>query len=142
MPELTTDDVARWMKAANSGDINRMMAEFADDATAYGVLGSGRYVGKQAIRTWLSGVLVSFPDLREELKTVVVRGNEALGVETMTGTHTGPIRTADGKEIPPTHRKFSWDLMVHLVADETGRIKSYRLYGNPLELFQQLGLGR
>jgi len=140
MPDLTTDDVRRWMKVASSGDIDRMLAEFADDATVYGVLSPGPYVGKHAIRAWLSGVLTSFPDLREDLKTVAVHGAEALAVETMTGTNTGPIRTPDGKEIPPTHRKFSWDLMVHLTADNNGRIKSYRLYGNPLDLFRQLGL--
>jgi len=142
MSPLTSDDVARWMKAANSGDLDQMMAEFAEDATALAVLGPGPAVGKPAIRAWLSGVLVAFPDLREEIQTLALRGNEALGVETMTGTHTGPIKTPDGREIAPTHRRFSWDLMVHFVADNHGRIKSYRLYGNPLELFQQLGLNR
>ena len=85
---------------------------------------------------------MAFPDLREEIKTFALHGNEALGVETMTGTHTAPIRTPDGSEIAPTHRKFSWDVMVHFVADDHGRIRSYRMYGNPLELFQQLGLAR
>ena len=95
MSALTSDDVARWMKAANSGDLDKMMAEFAEDATARAVLGPGPAVGKRAIRAWLSGVLVALPDLREEIKTLALHGNEALGVETMTDSHTGPIRTPE-----------------------------------------------
>jgi len=37
MSALTSDVVARWMKAANSGDLDKMMAEFAEDATARAV---------------------------------------------------------------------------------------------------------
>jgi hypothetical protein len=58
---------------------------------------------------------------------------------TFSGTHTGPLPTPDGGEIPATGRRLEADFVeVFVVAD--GLIRSDRIYYDQLEFMVQLGL--
>ncbi len=125
---------------ANSRNVDKIVEQYADDAT-FQVPGQDKPLkGKDAIRSFLKENYTAFPDWSMSAKTVAVSGNEVLVVDSVSGTHTGPLTGWDGKSIAPTHRKVVLEGMTHLVLNEGGKIKSFRVYGNPLALPQQLGL--
>jgi predicted ester cyclase len=55
------------------------------------------------------------------------------------GTHTGPLRSPDGMEIPGTGKRFDFPFAaIFRVVD--GKITSIRIYYDQIEVFTQLGL--
>ena len=61
-------------------------------------------------------------------------------LNTASATNKGPIRTPDGKTIPPTNRKFGGDeYAVLFQLNKAGKIQSVRVYGDSLTIFKQLG---
>ncbi len=140
MPELTEHEVKRLIEVSNSHDAERAIAEFADDATYELPLLPEPLKGKEAIRTFFSGGYTAFPDYHDEPTKILISGNEIVTFDTITGTHRGPFFGPDGKPVPATHRKISTTNVTHWVLDHNGKIKSLRIYGNPLEFYKQLGL--
>ena len=55
------------------------------------------------------------------------------------GTHTGPLRSPDGVEVPPAGKQFDFPF-VGIFRIQAGEISSIRIYYNQIELFTQLGL--
>jgi predicted ester cyclase len=55
------------------------------------------------------------------------------------GTHTGPLRSPEGVEIPPTGKKFDFPF-VGIFRVESRKIRSISIYYDQIELFTQLGL--
>jgi steroid delta-isomerase-like uncharacterized protein len=142
MPEVTESELKRLNEIVNSHDTDRAIAEFADDATYELPLLPEPLKGKEAIRTFISGVYTAFPDYHSEARKFLISGNEFITIETITGTQQGPFVGPDGKPAPATQRKVSVDQVTHMVLDQKGKIKSARIYGNPAEVYKQLGLLR
>jgi steroid delta-isomerase-like uncharacterized protein len=140
MAELTEHDARRFVELANSRDPDQLLQEFAEDGTFQNGSLLEPLKGKEAIRDFFRTGLSAFPDFHIEPKKIVVSGNEILQLDTQSGTHEGPFPGPDGKPIAPTHRKWSVEGMTHIVVDSDGKIRSLRGYGNPLELYKQLGL--
>jgi hypothetical protein len=63
-------------------------------------------------------------------------------VDSVRGTHEGALTSVDGKSAPATHRKFVQEQMTRVILNEKGKIQSLRSYGNPVELYRQLGLSQ
>jgi predicted ester cyclase len=80
----------------------------------------------------------AFPDNRAEILSILGEGNEAALEGRLTGTHTGPLRLATG-DIPATGRRVSL-LYALQITESGGRMVSYRLYFDRVELMTQLGL--
>ena len=55
------------------------------------------------------------------------------------GTHTGPLRSPDGIEVPPTGKQFDFPF-VGIFRVQGGKIRSIRIFYDQIELFTQLGL--
>ena len=55
------------------------------------------------------------------------------------GTHTGPLRSPDGMEVPATGKPFDFSF-VGIFEVDAGKIRSIRIYYDQLEIFAQLGL--
>jgi steroid delta-isomerase-like uncharacterized protein len=140
MTELTESDARRMVDLTNSRNVDQILEQYAEDATFQNPMLPGPVTGKEAIRSAIAGAYTAFPDWRLDLKSVAVKGNEVFTTYTANGTHQGPLATASGKTIPATQRRVSIDAMSHILIDEKGKIKSLRAYGNPLEVFRQLGI--
>ena len=76
------------------------------------------------------------------MSKVFVSGDETLVVNSIRGTFTGPLTGQDGKTIAPTNKKFVQEQMTRVVLNEKGKVKSLRAYGNPSDLYHQLGLSK
>ncbi len=140
MTQLTERDARDIFAIANTRNVDRIVDQYADDAT-FQVPGQEKpFAGKEAIRSFLKDNYTAFPDWAMTTKSLAVSGNEVLVVDSVTGTHKGPLTGFDGKSIAPTHRKVVLEGMTHIVLNDSGKIKSFRVYGNPLALPQQLGL--
>ncbi|MCI4319767.1 MAG: nuclear transport factor 2 family protein [Thermoplasmata archaeon] len=140
MTQLTEPQVREMITVVNSRNVDKVLEQYADDAS-FQVPGIETPLkGKDAIRQFLSGSYTAFPDWTIDARRVFVNGNETVVVNTVRGTHTGPLVEKDGKTIPATHKKFVSEQMTHLILNEKGKVQSLRAYGNPTEMYYQLGL--
>nr|WP_275404252.1 ester cyclase [Pseudonocardia acidicola] len=125
------------MDTWNSRDRDGYAALYTDDSqvSAPGFTGKGR----QGALDLLSVYVTAFPDFRIVPRTVM--GDASAGVEecVFEGTHTGPLRSADGPEAAPTGRQVSIGFAgIHSV--RSGKILSSRYYFDQLDLLTQLGV--
>ena len=123
--------------ALERNDIDAALAFFGDDGEL--VSPSGPMRGPDQIGRFLTGFGTAFPDARFNLGVTVEVGNTVAEEGTYSGTHTGPLMTPDGQEIPPTgktvHAPFA---AFSEVVD--GKIVSQRVYWDQLGFMAQLGL--
>ena len=140
MTQLTEQDARQMIAVVNTRNVDRIVEQYADDATFQLPALTVPLHGKEAIRSYLKGSFEAFPDWTLDITKVFVSGDETVIVNSVSGTHTGPLAGADGKSITPTHKKFVEDQMTRVVLNEKGKVKSLRAYGNPAELYRQLGL--
>ena len=140
MPPLTEKDAREMIARANTRNVDLVVDQYAEDAV-FEMPGAPKpFRGKEEIRAFEKQNYTAFPDWTMNVKTIAVSGNEVLIVGSGTGTHTGPLTGYDGKLIPPTNKKVVIEGVTHLVLNDEGKIKSFRLYGDPLAIRQQLGL--
>src|ERR1041385_6765373 len=57
---------------------------------------------------------MSNPDVKGDGQLILVNGNHIAGVYLITGTNSGPGKSPDGKDMPPTNKKFGL-LMGHSI---------------------------
>lgn len=142
MTQLTEQDARQMIAVVNTRNVDRVVEQYAEDATFQIPELNSPLNGKEAIRSYLKGAFEAFPDWTLDITKVFVSGDETVIVNSVRGTHTGPLTGADGKSIAPTHKKFVEDQMTRIVLNEKGKVKSLRAYGNPAELYRQLGLSK
>jgi steroid delta-isomerase-like uncharacterized protein len=140
MTQLTVPEAREMIAVVNTRNLDKVMDQYADDATFQVPSLDTPLKGKDAIRSFLKGSFAAFPDWTIDVRSVVVSGNETLVVNSVRGTQDGPFVGLDGKTIPASHRKFVQEQMTHVVLNEKGKVQSLRAYGNPSELYFQLGL--
>jgi steroid delta-isomerase-like uncharacterized protein len=140
MTSITEPQVREMIAVVNSRNVDKVLEQYAEDATFQSPTEERPIQGKAAIRTAYTEAFAAFPDWTLEPKTISVVGNEVLIVNSVRGTHDGPLNAIVGKSYPPTHRKFSQEQMTRVVLNEKGKVQSLRSYGNPVEVLRQLGL--
>jgi predicted ester cyclase len=57
---------------------------------------------------------------------------------TWEGTHSGPMATPDGQELPPSNKRITVK-SVEVIEIEDGKIKALRHYFDLMTLLQQIG---
>jgi steroid delta-isomerase-like uncharacterized protein len=142
MPQLTEQEVRQMIDVANTRNVDKVMDQYAEDATFQVPTLETPLRGKTAIREFLVGSFAAFPDWTIDVSKVFVSGEENVVVNSIHGTHTGPLAGKDGKSIAPTNKKFVQEQMTRVVLNEKGKVKSLRAYGNPADLYHQLGLSK
>jgi steroid delta-isomerase-like uncharacterized protein len=122
----------------SAGDFDRLRSLLADDsieeeyATQRHLDGADAQV--EAARGWKE----AFPDGKGTVTGACSDGNRVALEITWEGTQSGPMRTPDGQEMPPTNRHGS----VHacqVMEIEDGRIRSTHHYFDLMTLMQQIG---
>jgi ketosteroid isomerase-like protein len=125
-------------------------ATMARDATAVGncyavdavvvTPDQGEIRGRESIVEYMLQLHEAFPDASYEYGGKFEDGTTAIDEGYLTGTHTGPLRLESGDVIEPTGKRLrvrSCDI----AEVENGVIIRHRLYFNPAEFAEQLGLG-
>src|SRR5579863_10163425 len=126
----------------NTRDVEKIMEQYAEDATFQVPNLEKPIHGKTAIRGFFTGNFATFPDWKVDITKVYVSGNDVVVVNSVHGTHTGPMTAEDGKAVAPTNKKFVDEQMVRVVMNDTGKVQSLRAYGNPSAVLRQLGLSK
>ena len=123
----------------NSRNIEKVMAQYAEDATFQVPNLDEPVRGKEAIRAFLMRSFAAFPDWRMVVAKVIVSGGETIVVNSVGGTQTGRLTGTDGEEIPPTNLRFMQDQLTRVIFNREGKVQSLRAYGYPTESSRQVG---
>ena len=114
---------------------------YATDAVAYDPMYPEPLRGRDAISKDATGFIRAFPDLRFEIVTVIEK-DEKTGADEVrfTGTHTGPLESPTGAQIPPTNKRIDVKGASFVRLNERGEITEERRYYDVGTLLRQLGL--
>lgn len=140
MTQLTEQTVRQMVAVVNSRNVDQIVEQYATDATFQVPNLDAPLRGKDAIRSYLSESFAAFPDWTMDISKVFLSGDETVIVNSIHGTNTGPMAGRDGKALAPTNRKFAQEQVTRMVLNGAGKVQSLRAYGDPAELFHQLGL--
>jgi|SRR5580693_8993124 ketosteroid isomerase-like protein len=142
MTQLTEQSARDMIAVVNTRNVEKVVDQYAEDATFQVPDMTTPLHGRTEIRDFLTGSFAAFPDWTLDITKVFVSGDETVVVNSVRGTHTGPLTGKDGKTIAPTNKKFVSDQMTRIVLNENGKVQSLRAYGNPSDLYVQLGLSK
>lgn len=126
-------------EAVNRNDWDAAMELHSGDHLRIGP--EGRMEGLDAYREYVEGSVGPFPDLHVDVVNIFGEGDMVCDEHVTTGTHTAPMKTPDGKEIPPTREKFRVHAC-HIFRIEDGKIAETRVYHDRMSMMAQLGLGQ
>ena len=121
---------------------DRFKACYADDVVSEQVdSGHPHAKGFDAMETGVRTFVSAFPDVKGDLELVLVKGETILGIQVLTGTHTGVLIGPDGMSIPPTGKPIGIR-QAHVVrTDQDGsRVVKEQFYVDSGTLMAQLGL--
>jgi predicted ester cyclase len=143
---LTAAERAAWYQECwghfNSRAWDRFRACYADGVESEQV-GSGhpRAKGFDAMESMVKTFTSAFPDVKATVELILVKGETILGVDALTGTHTGPLLGPDGVSVPATNKPVGI-YQAHLVrTDPAGsRIVKEEFYSDSGSLMAQIGL--
>ena len=85
----------------------------------------------------------TFPDnnlINRPYKILFAEGNHTCSVADFYGTMKGPMKTAEGKVIPPTNKSFHVEFCTVATWNEKGEITEERLFYDLVGLMRQIGL--
>jgi predicted ester cyclase len=88
---------------------------------------------------YFDALLTAAPDRMSRDVVLFADGEAVVEEARYVGTHTGPLRTPDGVEVPATGKRFDFPF-VGIFGFQDSKIRSIRIYYDQLELLGQLGL--
>ncbi|SRR6266550_2952762 len=134
----TTQKIAA---AISKHDLDAHGKLYASDAVAYDPMYPQPLRGRDAIRKDTEIFLRAFPDMRFEALTVIEKDDRTGSAEIrLSGTHTGPLQSPTGEEIPPTKKRVELKGAVFARLNERGEIVEERRYYDVGTMLRQLGL--
>jgi ketosteroid isomerase-like protein len=136
--QLTEQHARQLIAEVNTRNVDKIVEQYAENASFQVPNLDAPLVGKEAIRTYVTGALAAFPDWTMDVKEVLVSGQEAVIVNSVHGTHTGPYTTKDGKSVDPTNKKLLQEQLTRVVVNADGKISLFRAYGNPSSINRML----
>jgi uncharacterized protein (TIGR02246 family) len=139
MTQLTEQEARQMIAVVNTRNVDKVVDQYAEDASFQVPSLDSPLRGKEAIRSYLTSAFAAFPDWTMDISKVMVSGDEAVVVNSVHGTHTGPFTSKDGKSITPTNKAFAQEQLTRVVVNEKGKVSLFRAYGNPSEMNRLLG---
>jgi steroid delta-isomerase-like uncharacterized protein len=127
----------RYVERYNAGDLDGVMKLYAEDAVQ--VMPDGTYEGWNTVRDRLAQELDGFTELNHTVRRFVEQGDTFADEWTFVGTHTGPFRLPDGRELAPTGKRVEIRGM-EVVQVRDGKIVLNSLYYDTMAVAVQLGL--
>ena len=89
---------------ANAHTIGSGNTHYTDDFRQEAPGAAGALTREQA-QAQIQGFITAFPDLHFDLRHKIAQGDFVVINWVATGTHTGPLTTPTGAQIPPTGKK-------------------------------------
>ncbi len=137
---MTTNDTIRTqLEAFNRHDPARFAACYAAEATIVDPQFPKPLQGTEAIARDVGDWFVSFPDVAARVTRTIVNGAHYAAEWSMTGTHKGPLVTADG-HVPATDKPIRLVVVTIGRTDPDGRIVEERRAYDLAGVMSQLGL--
>jgi steroid delta-isomerase-like uncharacterized protein len=127
----------RYVERYNAGDLDAVMDLYAEDAVQ--IMPDGIFEGWSTVRDRLAQELDGFTDLNHTVRSFVEQGDTFADEWTFVGTHTGPFRLPDGRELAPTGKRVEIRGM-EVVQVREGKIILNSLYYDNMASLAQLGL--
>ena len=128
----------RYVERYNAGDLDGVMALYADDAVQG--MPDGVFEGRAAIRERLANELDAIPDVTHTVVSFIEQGDAFADEWTFVGTQTGPLTLPDGSVLPPTGKRVEVSGMEVVRVGPDGKIVLNTLYYDNLAVAAQLGL--
>jgi steroid delta-isomerase-like uncharacterized protein len=125
----------------NKHDLEAVTKLYAANAVAYDPMYPEPLRGRDAIGKDTAGFFRAFPDIRLEIITTIEK-DDRNGADEMrlTGTHTGPLETPTGEELPPTNKRIELKGSAFVRLNENGEIVEERRYYDVASILRQLGI--
>lgn len=133
---ITLDD------AWNAQDWETFNKRHAEETTVYWPGQPEPTRGRKAHKEEAIEFYKTFPDNHVEnrpYKVLFGQGDWTCSVAVLSGTMKGPMKTPDGKEIPPTNKKFKVDFCT-VAHWKDGEIVEEKLFYDLVGVMRQLGL--
>ena len=128
-------------KAITAHDLDALAKVYASDAVAYDPMYPAPLKGREAIKKDSADFFRAFPDLRFDISNVIEKDDgSGAGEVVMTGTHTGPLATPTGGEVPPTNKRIELKGAAFGRLNEKGEIVEERRYYDVGTILRQLGI--
>jgi steroid delta-isomerase-like uncharacterized protein len=123
----------------NAGDRDAWATLYAEDVV-YEAPGGQRISGRADLEgKYFDALLTAAPDRLSRDVVLFADGEYVVEQARYMGTHTGPLRSPNGVEVPATGKQFDFPF-VAIFRVQSGKIRSIRIYYDQIELFTQLGL--
>ena len=123
----------------NARDRDGWATLYAEDVV-YEAPGGQRISGLVDLQEkYFDALATAAPDRSSRDVVLFADGEHVVEQARYVGTHTGPLQSPDGVEVPPTGKQFDFPF-VGIFRVQGGKIRSIRIYYDQIELFTQLGL--
>jgi steroid delta-isomerase-like uncharacterized protein len=123
----------------NEKDRDRWETLYTDDVV-YEAPGGQRISGLADLKEqYFDALVTAAPDRASRDVVLLAEGEYVVEQARYIGTHTGPLRSPEGVEIPATGKPFDVPF-VAVFRVQSGKISSIRIYYDQMELLMQLGL--
>ncbi|MCK9876896.1 ester cyclase [Frankia sp. Ag45/Mut15] len=130
------DIVRQALDAFDGGDVPGALALMHEDLVVEAP-GGVRVEGREAGAGYSAAFLAAFDDVDVDTHILAEQGQLVVEEYTLTATHTGPLREADGSEHPPSGRRITLRV-VEVYRVEGGLIAENRIYYDQTRLARQL----
>ena len=125
----------------NKHDLDALAKLYAEDGVAYDPMYPEPLRGRAAIRKDADTFLRGFPDMRLEILSSIEKDDRNGADEVrLIGTHTGPLETPTGQDLPPTNKRVELKAGVFGRLNEKGEIVEERRYYDVAAVLRQLGV--
>ena len=128
--------IYRMYDETNKGNIGILNEILAPDFVSYGGAGFQDLHGPEAFINLYRTFVAAFPDLKFDVRQIVVGDNMAAVRGIQTGTHLGNFLGM----VPPTGKSVEWSGTAIFRFDDNGQIVERWQDLDNLSLFQQLGV--
>lgn len=127
------------LKALNARDWETYGALWAEDLVTYTPGQAEPSVGRAARVDWVQDLTVAFPNGTVETRRVFGQDDLVCAELEFEGTHTGPLKSADGSVIPGTGKEvvLPYVIVLRFGGDEVVELHEYY---DSLDLLVPLGL--
>jgi steroid delta-isomerase-like uncharacterized protein len=137
---ITHADIQRWAEAWNSHDVEKVAALFTPDV-AIDQPENTSPIGAAGIRPFFGMIFKAYPDFHVEVRQAIVDGSEAVSVEQVTGTWSGPfVDPNTGSSTPGNGMKFDHPGAMVLEYTPDHHIRRCAIYWDRLIVDHQLGI--
>ena len=133
------ETVAKYWRAYSAHDQEAILSLLAPEYVLRSPMSQGRATSKDMIAGGLRLFEISFPDLKEEVVSIVAEDDRVVCEVVETATFTGPLDWPTGA-IAPTNRSYTLPFAAFFRVNTQGLIVTQRNYWDTADWIRQVGI--